>query len=750
MRLFNALVVGVDEMETGVKKMKNLLNKYRLFTSILFSGALVTGITVLMVAILASASYRNTLKREVIRWKRDSIDAFQHTTGTLFQQIQTNSVSFLLSSVVSDYEESFYSDMFSQAQYRPDERQILNRGRLAMAIANFSMSNPLIHSAYFYDRALEQVITADGLGYSLDRFYDQEILKFTKEDQLYPMNFEARKLTQKSTGYPKEVVTIAFKTFSRGNSFIVNLDAELLYKKLFEGGNSSGYDGKLFFCSADGKILLGESQGEIYPAIETLRQAVEEESAYFEAEGAITFYSYSQLLNGYFVESGDLDYFMEEKGADRSMMSVGIMGIILFGLLLFFALTWMIYRPIRRLVYRLTDGKRDSSEVDSISNAYSHVRDQYSEIEERMDRNRPIIKAALLQSVLFGNRMVASRTQERMEEAGIHIPQGKVQVAVFQIRPEQKMQPFAKEYDLFLAAMQQVEEQLALVEGLFVQAGEHLVFITASSEYESICDGSTAYQQACDMLRYQIVLGEGSVICADDIKLGEKPAYNYPDDMEAELLDQILQRNITGAVATMERIILRITAKENQLTVTQIRQYLLILFGDLLKRLGSMGVDLNDILSSDGIFYDRLLFSVNREEITDLFIGLIERIEKQVAYQQDRKNTLLMEVATDYINRNYQRGISLEEVAEQVKLSPTYLSRLMKQEKGCGFSQYLAQLRIKYAKEMLKHTSMKVEDIGSKVGYPNANYFIRIFKEKTGCTPGEYRARAIVYDDRAE
>ena len=120
MRLFNALVVGVDEMETGVKKMKNLLNKYRLFTSILFSGALVTGITVLMVAILASASYRNTLKREVIRWKRDSIDAFQHTTGTLFQQIQTNSVSFLLSSVVSDYEESFYSDMFSQAQYRPD------------------------------------------------------------------------------------------------------------------------------------------------------------------------------------------------------------------------------------------------------------------------------------------------------------------------------------------------------------------------------------------------------------------------------------------------------------------------------------------------------------------------------------------------------------------------------------------------------------------------------------------------------
>lgn len=95
--------------------------------------------------------------------------------------------------------------------------------------------------------------------------------------------------------------------------------------------------------------------------------------------------------------------------------------------------------------------------------------------------------------------------------------------------------------------------------------------------------------------------------------------------------------------------------------------------------------------------------------------------------------------AIGYIKKNYTMPITLEDVAKQIHVNPTYLSRLFKEKAGIRFVDYLTDHRIRKAKYLLNNTSMLIQEISEKVGYENARYFSYIFKKKTGLTPHEYR-----------
>ncbi len=96
-------------------------------------------------------------------------------------------------------------------------------------------------------------------------------------------------------------------------------------------------------------------------------------------------------------------------------------------------------------------------------------------------------------------------------------------------------------------------------------------------------------------------------------------------------------------------------------------------------------------------------------------------------------------LVTDYIRNHYNEDISLEMIAGKVFINPAYFSQLFKKEVGCGFNDYLNNLRIKNAKILLMQPFLKVNEVADMVGYNNIVYFNRIFKKYTGVTPSEYR-----------
>ncbi len=95
--------------------------------------------------------------------------------------------------------------------------------------------------------------------------------------------------------------------------------------------------------------------------------------------------------------------------------------------------------------------------------------------------------------------------------------------------------------------------------------------------------------------------------------------------------------------------------------------------------------------------------------------------------------------AKAFINNNYQKDISLDEVSREMDVSPYYFSKLFKEETGENFIEYLTAIRIAKAKELLENTDRSMKEICVEVGYQDPNYFSRIFKKNEGLTPTEYK-----------
>ncbi|MDO4323780.1 MAG: response regulator [Lachnospiraceae bacterium] len=106
------------------------------------------------------------------------------------------------------------------------------------------------------------------------------------------------------------------------------------------------------------------------------------------------------------------------------------------------------------------------------------------------------------------------------------------------------------------------------------------------------------------------------------------------------------------------------------------------------------------------------------------------------------KYQYIIEAAKTCVLENFQNNeFSMNQAAAMVNISPSYFSTLFRQETGTTFIEYLTDVRLGKAKELLMCTDMRSSEIGYQVGYKDSHYFSYIFKKICGCTPKEYRAR---------
>ncbi|MCK9478562.1 MAG: response regulator [Firmicutes bacterium] len=121
-------------------------------------------------------------------------------------------------------------------------------------------------------------------------------------------------------------------------------------------------------------------------------------------------------------------------------------------------------------------------------------------------------------------------------------------------------------------------------------------------------------------------------------------------------------------------------------------------------------------------------------------------LNKMTLFMQNNKpisNSAVIKKAKGFVQLNYNKNITLNDIANEVFLSPVYFSRIFKQYTGENFSNYLINVRIQKAIELLENPQYKVYEIGAMVGYKTTKYFYKIFKSCTGYTPTEYRFNLI-------
>ena len=127
------------------------------------------------------------------------------------------------------------------------------------------------------------------------------------------------------------------------------------------------------------------------------------------------------------------------------------------------------------------------------------------------------------------------------------------------------------------------------------------------------------------------------------------------------------------------------------------------------------------------------------EEVFDWLIDNCRKIMERYEETQKNQEARPIRLAKQYINENYNKAISLESVSNHIGFNPAYFSSMFKKATGQNFMEYVIEIRILNARNLLVQTNQDVAEIAAKVGYTDLKYFSRIFKKMTNLTPSEYR-----------
>jgi AraC-like DNA-binding protein/KaiC/GvpD/RAD55 family RecA-like ATPase len=116
---------------------------------------------------------------------------------------------------------------------------------------------------------------------------------------------------------------------------------------------------------------------------------------------------------------------------------------------------------------------------------------------------------------------------------------------------------------------------------------------------------------------------------------------------------------------------------------------------------------------------------------------------KILKLEKSDKYAPVIKEAIKFLENNYNKDLSLSDIAKAVNLSPSHFNRLFKENTGYSCINYLTNLRIKKAEQLLKNVKYNVSEVAYKVGYTDPLYFSRIFKKYIGVSPIDYKNRNI-------
>lgn len=236
---------------------------------------------------------------------------------------------------------------------------------------------------------------------------------------------------------------------------------------------------------------------------------------------------------------------------------------------------------------------------------------------------------------------------------------------------------------------------------------------------------------------HALVNTTSSVAHADDLPIRCEYGGNYPIHLEKRLFAKIETGELEEALETADEFFTWMI-ENNPDSMMDIRLKVLefVLWSEhIAYEAGGMTYQLD---ARQG-YLPAIMSMQDYETLKKWFMDKITIACQNIMHKKAERSTSIIETAKEYIKLNYSKDISLDDVSRNVNISPYYFSKLFKDDTGEGFIEYLTNLRIEKAKELLCDCAYSMKEICSLVGYSDPNYFSRTFKKNVGVTPTEYR-----------
>ncbi|NOU88528.1 helix-turn-helix domain-containing protein [Paenibacillus sp. LMG 31460] len=473
----------------------------------------------------------------------------------------------------------------------------------------------------------------------------------------------------------------------------------------------------------------------------------------------------------------------------NTLFGISIVLLLLAGGMSVVLNSWM-FRPVNRVLTNVTkqlqaygrfekqDEYSAEDEFSGIEVSLSYILADSNRMHRQMRETQPVIKWRLVMDALIGARQNPSELLPSLEAIGypLHVQQYMVMTVEFD---RKSVIATPQDLQLYSYALCNVAEEMINSEyrGVAIEARDGMVVIIISFDEadgeanllrtlavaeliksyveeqfkQTISIGlgrltqdlgmlQQSYHDAMSALSYKMILGGNAIISSEDIREPASGEFMRLLGMTDGIVDSLRLTDSEKMAKQTERWFGEMAG--SGAAPDMIRQLVVHFMMKAAKVVGEIDPALLEEAPSHRLF-DLLSQYESIHELSDYVIEQLARYAGQIEERRsNRERNDVVERITAFIDAHYMHSdLSLNYLASEFKLSVSHVSRIFKEHTERNFIDYLMDIRMRKAKELLACTEMLIRDVSGAVGYTNVNSFVRIFKKSTGVTPGEYRER---------
>ncbi len=541
------------------------------------------------------------------------------------------------------------------------------------------------------------------------------------------------------------------------------------------------------FASAGGSSSNSPFVSELRAKIRE-REPSQRSSFFFEWDGAtytVTYGEFSRISTEWtYVSASPITSIT----SPVMLISKLILIISFSALLLAALLSWLasrrMYSPIKRLFKTLlpeefkTEGQED--EFTLIERQWRNLHWESHDLQRKLAEQLPHVKESFLNQLLQGHLYAYSEQdlRRRMERfrwevenkhfiviyvqlMGITSLEGKfrsgdeglVSYAAVNIIGELAMQRFSQSdtihfHDLTAgillvvpddasadAEMRSFSEELTRTINVILKMRVTLAF---SAPVSSISDIPLTFEEVKQAASYRPFSNDNQIIDMERLDQDgtdeAEPTYSFT--LERELIQAMRTGQEEDAYRLLEDFLDALRAKGAK--AIDVQQGMLHLLGHVQHAIMQSGIDPKRLFMGMNLY--EALSQIREPELMLIWFKekIIAPYLKELSQRSNAEVRIMIEHAMIYLQQNYMKDVSLDSCADEIGTSSFFLSKSFKQVTGDNFIDYLTELRMGKAKELLRETKLRISEIAEQVGYQHS-YFNRIFKKLEGMTPTHYR-----------
>jgi two-component system response regulator YesN len=264
------------------------------------------------------------------------------------------------------------------------------------------------------------------------------------------------------------------------------------------------------------------------------------------------------------------------------------------------------------------------------------------------------------------------------------------------------------------------------------------VTIGVSSVTSAVTDCPYAYKDAVSALDYRFIHGNNRIICIDDVEKRVAEKLRFDEDKEHSLIRCLKVGSVHEVKEMVEDLFQGIV--DTPVSYQDYQVYLLEILISLLKAAKQSDIDVDHLFGANFTVFTEINKFNNIQEAKSWIVGICAKIMDVIARDRQYTYKNLVDMAKEYTQEHYHESdISINKLCSHLHISAGYFSTIFKKETKMTFVNYLLQIRMDAAMELLRSTDLKAFEVAEKVGYSDPNYFSFSFRKQVGISPKEYR-----------